>query len=107
VHGKWTAQREPVRRSLGDEDLVALGAIDIAPGQSWDLDVAIKYEFEGDCYAFSNDSYGGDFKVPRYRLPGSKWQVTVEVTGTRVGVVQETYSLRVGPQGLELEDIHL
>jgi len=106
VDGKWTAQREPILRGLGVEDLVALGAIDIAPGQSRDLDVAVKYDFESECYAFSNDSYGGDFRVPRYRLPGSEWQVTVEMTGTRVGVVRQTFSLRVGPHGLEFEDIH-
>ncbi len=105
VDGKWTDSREPVLRQQGREDLLALGAIDIAPGQTRRLDVAVKYEFEAECFAFSNDSYGSDFRVAKYQLPGNEWRVIVVITGKGVGVVQGVFMLRIGPKGLEFRQV--
>lgn len=60
--------------------------------------------FESECFAFSNANYGGDFRVPKYRLSGREWRVTIEVTGKRVGVVRKIFLLRIGPHGLEFEE---
>ena len=85
--GHWQVESTPhgeqTKRYVYDlERLTTVRAI--PPGYSEDgvLDVAARYDGEGHCYGYNNESYSHDFKTPRWKLTQEQYLVDVYITAS-------------------------
>jgi hypothetical protein len=76
------AVRTPLRRTLLERH---------------ELDVAVKFEADDACYAFSNISYATGWRDPGKRLEGPEILVTIAVTG--LGIRREEKRFLLIPGG--------
>lgn len=84
IDGRWGDTEQPSNRPplASRFDLLQ---VDIGIGLTRELDILFKDPAEDECYAFNNDSYGGDgFKPERFRLRGGKFHVEVRVRGVNI-----------------------
>lgn len=115
IDGRWSGNPEPYTpmSPLGDRGTVnptifpVLRKIDIFPGQTEGLDVAIKYDDENPIYAFSNESY-----IPSNKMWRSQnWQIDlkkilIDVTvNTGDLIKQELFLLKNPDKSIEKVEI--
>jgi hypothetical protein len=71
---------DPLRLSLDSR-------VDVFPGESTPIDVAVRYDSEDDCYAWSNMNYfcTPPWRHPDWKLPPGRYlvQVTVQSSGEK------------------------
>jgi hypothetical protein len=56
--------------------------IDIPPGESELLDVAVRFGAEEECYGWNNEGYLHGWRNPNWQLPKGRYVVTVTVRTT-------------------------
>jgi hypothetical protein len=96
MEGRWAGSPEPVPIQIVSADghqmsildtqrLTVESRIDISPGESEFLDVAVRIEEEDICYGWNNESYFYNWRHPRWQLPKGRYlvQVTVICSGYR------------------------
>ena len=94
MRGRWATQPQPEvviiangqKQTWSDPSLVsAHPSIDIAWGESEELDVACRFVNEDGAYGFSNENYydeAGLYRVKRWHIKASVCLVRIEVRGT-------------------------
>lgn len=85
VYGRWADTKQPGTLSPF-EPIRNLYQVEFEPnGLPRELDIALKYPEDEDCYAFSNESCRSrDWKIPRFLLKGNKFRVRVSLVGGNV-----------------------
>ena len=55
--------------------------VDIAPGESADLDVVVRYDDDTDCFGWNLESYHSTppWRNPRWRLPAGRYLLKAEI----------------------------
>lgn len=88
---KWVRTPEatplPIHRPHGEllgvlvdsERIFREPRIDIAPGESSNLDVAVRFDDESECYGWNMDSYRFGWRNPNWRLDPGRYLVCVRV----------------------------
>jgi hypothetical protein len=88
MEARWAGSPEPVPAQVKDPDgkqtgflydlerILAPSRVDIYPGESESLDVAVLYDDEDKCFGWNNESYFQGFRHPRYQLPGGQYLVS-------------------------------
>jgi len=56
--------------------------IDVYPGESELLDVAVRFDGETDCYGWNNESYSNAWRTPEWKLPCDRYLVKVVVSSS-------------------------
>jgi len=58
--------------------------IDVYPGESTPIDIAVKFDSEDECYGWSNLSYFSDppWRHPDWKLPKGRYLITVAVSSS-------------------------
>ncbi len=86
IVGRWASQPEPVIPAIAAGQvglipdparLVLAQKIDVHNHETQQLDVAIKYEGEPDCYIFSNESYLHHWRNPSWKLGNNTYRLRV------------------------------
>jgi hypothetical protein len=81
VRGRWGDTDQPVNRPP-TQSTVDLQTVEIGIGMSRELNLAMKYPGDAECYGFSNTTYlVPDWRFPEYRLSGSRFKITVRLRG--------------------------
>jgi hypothetical protein len=77
--GRWGETRQPA----AFETTRGLEIVDIdANEKPIEVNVAMKYTWETDCYAFNNESYQvNGFKLSKFRLSGKRFRVCIQLVG--------------------------
>jgi hypothetical protein len=82
--GRWGDTDQPTLRHAERpfSSTIDLNAVPFRIGERHELNVAIKYSHESQCYAFSNVTYGHpDWKPPAYLLPEARYHIRVRLVG--------------------------
>jgi hypothetical protein len=65
---------------LDPSRVVATSRMDIYPGETETLDVAVRFEGDIDCYGWNNEAYlHPDRRNPAWRLPASRYLVKASI----------------------------
>jgi hypothetical protein len=92
-HGRWADGKYVSQEHPKSEIALA----DFPPGHIKDLDIAMKYVGEKDCYAVNNDNYASsDLRIESHRLSGTHFVAVVRIRG--IGV-DKTWRLRFRNEG--------
>lgn len=85
IYGRWSDTKQPGTQSPFDS-IRDLCKVELEPnGLPRELDIALKYAEEEDCYAFNNEScLSSDWKIPQFLLKGDILQVHVRLVGENV-----------------------
>lgn len=90
MSGRWAATDEPEVQVIQSPAgrVIRLANIerkvDIAPNETANLDIAVKFEDDGSCFGWCNESYLHDWRHPEWQLPTGEQLITVSVrTGGR------------------------
>ena len=78
MEARWAGSPEPVFPRIRDltgketsllydvERILAPSRVDIYPGESETLDLAVRYDGEDQCFGWNNESYFNNMRNPRY-----------------------------------------
>ncbi len=79
--GRWGDSDQPSGQMLGRSS-IELVCAEFPIGVTRELNLAIKYPEDEECYAFNNDSYGSPgLKKPNQKLSGDHFKLVVELNG--------------------------
>lgn len=95
--GRWGDTKQP---ESPFEPTRELAKVSFEPnGLPHELDIAMKYPEDEDCYAFDNESYFSyDWRVPRLLLKGRSYSVKVRLAG--IPMIDRTWWLRLYNEGV-------
>jgi len=91
MHIRWSDAPEPIpiRVQIGNHKglifdptrFTITQRVDIYPGESAELDVAVRFDNEPECYGWSNESYFSDppWRNPNWKLPPERYLVGVNI----------------------------
>ena len=105
VYGRWGSERQPASISRYNS-LSELYSISLpATGIPKELDIALKYKEDEDCYAVANESFreSTDGRVERFRLNGSEFRVEVILRGNNMKDKDGIFLLRNLGKGKSIE----
>ena len=83
INGRWGDSKEPGQLTP-DQRMEILFMNFPSNGAECNLDVAMRYPDDQECYAYNNESYfapNGSFKKPEYKLEGEKFYVRIVLKG--------------------------
>jgi hypothetical protein len=85
IYGRWGDTTQPSRLAASASSR-ELAQVEFEPnGLPHELNLALKYPEDSNCYAFNNESYDRlDWRLPKFRLDGSTFHVRVKLIGQRV-----------------------
>ena len=82
IYGRWGDVEQP-RKAF--EPIREYAKVEFEPtGYPHELDIAMKYEEDEDCYAFNNETYFSgchDWRVPKFLLRGNRFRIKVNLKG--------------------------
>ncbi len=80
IYGRWGDTKQPEDPFEPTRELVK---VNFEPtGQRRELDIAMKYPEDKDCYAFNNESYSSyDWRISKFLLKGDSFYVKVRLAG--------------------------
>jgi hypothetical protein len=96
MEGRWSGSPEPVAAPILDKNgnqqffmvdfarLNAQSRIDVYPGESTTLDIAVRADDDTDCYGWNNDAYFSNppWRNPAWKLAPDRYLVKVVVTSS-------------------------
>jgi hypothetical protein len=88
---RWSSTPEPVREivdvegkpfSFLDQERLRPSRIEIFPGETEQLDIAVKLDADTECYGWNNDAYLHGWRPPHWKLTAGRYLVRVKVTSS-------------------------
>lgn len=94
--GRWACTPEPIKAIRTPEGQVTgmfveeiPAGIDLPPGRSCALDVAVRFTEDEKCYGWNNDSYFRGFRNSEWELPKGRYIVQIIITTGGREFIQE------------------
>jgi hypothetical protein len=81
IYGRWGDVEQPKEAFA---PIRPFAKVEFEPtGYPHELDIAMKYKEDENCYAFNNETYfsGRDWRVPKFLLRGNKFRIKVNLKG--------------------------
>jgi hypothetical protein len=91
MDGRWANTAEPVRQitdpsgksvSVLDPERLPQARIEIFPGETVALDIAVKLASDTDCHGWNNEAYLHAWRTPHWKLMTGRYLVRVKVTSS-------------------------